>query len=247
MSEIIIINEESIKKELADIKKELSQLPDGKLYIKREMFYSYYCPSEKKEKCITKNPELIQQLARCEYLHAREKQLNNNLTQPISKFDHRTPRELIASLPKAYQSVPESYFYHPSVKQWLAKPPRTNTLNPEHAKYLHKGIYYRSLSEREIAKKLDENGLLFYYDSRYNMGIVEVSPDFCIINPFNGKVFFWEFFGAFHIPKYGEKMNDKMTDYPKIGFTENDNLITTFEYHLRNTEFIQDIINKIIW
>ena len=247
MPKIIIINEKSTKKELVDIEKELSQLPNGKLYIKREMFYSYYCPSKKKEKCITKNPELIRQLARCEYLQTRKKQLENNLSHSISEFDHRTPHQLIATLPKAYQSVPEAYFYHPSVESWLSHPPRINTLNPEDAKYLYKDITYRTLSEREIAKKLDENGLLFYYDSRFDIGIAEVSPDFYIKNPFNGKIFLWEFFGAFHIPNYGKRMNDKMASYPKIGFTENDNLIITFEYHLRDTECLQDIIDKIIW
>jgi len=34
--------------------------------------------------------------------------------------------------------------------------------------------------------------------------------------------------------KYGERMND----YAKLGFYENDNLITTFNYHLRDIEII---------
>jgi len=244
MGKIFIVNNAAIKKELVEIKKELTQLLEGKLYMRRNFcFYKI----GRKEIGITKKPLLIQQLSRRAYLEIREKQLENNITNSISKFDHRTPRQLIASLPKAYQTVPESYFYHPSVETWLAKPPRMNTLNLENAIYRYKGIAYRSLSEREIAKKLDENGLPFYYDSRFDIGIAEVSPDFYIKNPFNGKIFLWEFFGAFHISNYGKKMNDKMDTYPKIGFTENDNLIATFEYHLRDTEFIQEIIDKVIW
>jgi len=175
MSRITIINEVALRKELAAIEKELIQLPEGQLYIKNKFYYRRY---KGKEKGITRNVELICQLARCEYVESRRKQLENNLNQSISKFDYRTPRQLIATLPKAYQRLPESYFYHPSVKKWLVSPPRKNTLYPEDAKYIYKSISYRSLSEREVAKKLDENGLHFYYDARFNIGIAEVSPDF---------------------------------------------------------------------
>ena len=244
MGKIIIANEVAYKKELAEIEKELAQLPEGKLYMRKKF---YYYKIGRREIGINKQPKLVQQFSRREYLESRNGQLENNLNKPISEFDHRTPRQLIASLPKAYQTVPESYFYHPSVEQWLAKPPRINTLHPKDAKYLYKGIRYRTLSEREIARKLDENRLLFYYDSRFDVGITEISPDFYIINPFNGKIILWEFFGAFHIPEYSKKMNDKMTDYAEIGYTENDNLIVTFEHHLRDTSRIQEIIDRLIW
>ena len=243
MRKIMIINESAYKKELAEIEKELAQLPQDQLYI-RKKFYNYR--KDGKEIGITKNPEFIQQLCRRAYLQVRKEQLENNMKNPISKFDHRTSRQLIASLSTAYQSVPEAYFYHPSVESWLEKPPRKNSINLENSKYLYKDVAYRTLSEREIAEKLDENGLLFYYDSCFDVGIAQVSPDFYIKNPFNGKIFLWEFFGAFHIPKYGEKMNDKMATYSKIGFVEADNLIATFEYHLRDTERIQNIVDEII-
>ena len=244
MEKIVIINAGAHKKELAAIEKELTQLLEGKLYMRRK-FYYYKIGS--KEISITQNPVLIQQLSRRAYLESRKAQLENNIANPISKFDHRNPRQLIASLPRAYQTVPESFFYHPSVEAWLAKPPRKNSLKLENAKYRYKSIAYRALSEREIAMKLHENGLPFYYDARFNVGIAEISPDFYIKNPFNGKIFLWEFFGAFHISNYGKKMNDKMDIYPQIGFTENDNLIATFEYHLRDLESIQKIIDEIIF
>ena len=240
---IVMLNLECYKKELAETEAELLQLPPGSLYLKRNF---YYYRHNGKEIGITKNPEFIQQLCRRAYLQVRKEQLENNMKNPISKFDHRTSRQLIASFSTAYQSVPEAYFYHPSVESWLENPPRKNTIKVENSKYLYKDVTYRTLSEREIAEKLDENGLLFYYDSCFDVGIAQVSPDFYIKNPFNGKIFLWEFFGAFHIPKYGEKMNDKMATYSKIGFIENDNLIATFEYHLRDTERIQNIVDEII-
>ena len=244
MNKILIINESKIKKELLEIIAELPQLLNGKLYKRRTAFF-YRVGA--KEIGISRQPDLIRQLCRRAYLELRQRQLENNLQNSITTYDNQTPRQLIADLPNAYQSQPIEYFYHASVEKFLANPPRFNTFNPTDAKYHYLGVNYRSLSEREIAQKLTENGLLFYYDSYFTAYHTALSPDFYIKNPFNGQVYLWEFFGAFHLPKYGERMNDKMADYAKIGFQENDNLITTFNYHLRDTEMIQNLIDRIIW
>ena len=245
MPKITPRNIEYFKQELLSIEKELMTLPEGHLRCRRN--FIHYCPISKKEKGITKNTQLIKQLARKEFILARRSQIKNNLTQPLNKHDYRKPYELIDNLPQAYQDLPIDYFYHPSVEKWLAKPPRFNTLYQDNAKYTYNDISYRSLSEREIARKLDENGIPFYYDTRFSTGTEDISPDFQIKNPFNGKVFLWEFFGAFHITDYGQKMNDKMAAYRKINFIEGDNLIATFEHHLRDTSLIQEIIDTIIW
>lgn len=122
-----------------------------------------------------------------------------------------------------------------------------NTLYQENAKYIHNGVTYRSMSEREIAQKLNENNIPFYYDARFSTGATDLSPDFYIINPFTGKYFLWEHFGSFNIPSYGERMNDKLATYTKIDFIENDNLIVIFEHHLRDTNRIQVLIDQVIW
>jgi len=244
MNEIIVVNKTAINRELLEIGKELEVLLDGRLTQRRK---SYLYRVGTKEIGITKQPDLIRQFCRRAYLQARKSQLENNLYQPVAKNDNRTPRQLIAELPNAYQSVPEDYFYHAKVENFLTKPPRFNTLNPEQEKYLHNGIKYRSLSEREIAQKLTENNLPFYYDVRFNLGFAEISADFYIMNPFTGKYFLWEFFGAFDKPNYGAHMNDKMAHYRQINFVENDNLIVTFEHHLRDTTIIQELIDNIIW
>lgn len=246
MPKITPLSIKHYEQELSAIEKELAALPSGSLRLKKN-FFVHFCPTTKKEKGITKNISLQKQLARKAYLLARQSQLKNNLAQPLNKHDFRKPHELIRDLPTAYQNLPAEYFYHQDVDKFLAKPPRFNTLFQEDAKYLHNHINYRTLSEREIARKLDENNIPFYYDIRFNTGTEDLSADFYLKNPFNGKIFLWEFFGAFHTSDYGKKMNDKMTAYRKIGFTEGDNLIATFEYHLRDTDLIQEIIDTIIW
>jgi len=153
---------------------------------------------------------------------------------------------LIVSFPKAYQTVPKSYFYHPSIEEWLAKPQRKNELFTENEIYTYNGINYRSLAERIIAEQIDKYGLLFQYDTVYDLGIEQVSIDFVVVNPWNAKTVIWEHFGAFNKSKYADSMNQKMDTYIKLGYSQSKNLIATYQYHIRNTERIRELIETII-
>ena len=233
------------KKELLQIAKELKTLPSGHLSKRKSCYYQYV--TKEKQVGITKKPELIRQLARKKYLQARKAQLENNLSKPLSEFDFSTPKELIASLPNAYKDLPESYFYHPSIEAWLANPPNKNTINPEHAKYNSSSdIQFRSIAERIIAEILAEYGLPHHYDVVIKINGKKVSPDFIIKNPFTGKTYILEHFGAFNKEGYADSMNNKMDHYEKNGFTQFENLITTYEYHIRETQLIRDLIEQII-
>jgi len=232
-------------KELLNIDKELQTLPQGHLGKRGSSYYHYINREERIG--ISKNPERIQQLCRKEYIQLRSSQIENNLvvTSP-SDIDSRTPLELIASLRKAYQDVPISYFYHPSIAAWLAKPKKTNTLYPESAIYSYNGINFRSIAERTIAEQLDNYGLLFQYEPTYDLGHTKLSPDFLIINPFNAKTVIWEHFGAFNQKDYADSMNSKMDIYIKLGYNQSKNLIATYQYHIRKIERIQELIEQII-
>ena len=158
-----------------------------------------------------------------------------------------TPKELIASLPNVYKKLPESYFHHPSIEAWIAADPKKNTINLDHAKYNSSNdIQFRSLAERTIAEILAEYGLPYHYDVITKIGGKEVSPDFIIKNPFTGKIYILEHFGAFDKDNYAESMNNKMVRYTKNGFTPFENLISTYEYHIRETQLIRDSIEQII-
>ena len=235
----------SYQKELAEINAELSTLPEGYL-VKRKT--AYYHAANHKQVGITKNKELLQQLCRKKYLIARKAQLENNMAASLpTDLDNRTPHQLIVDLPKAYQLVPISYFYHPAIETWQNKSARKNQLYPEQAKYVHNNIAYRSLAERIVAEILSENGLLFQYDLTFDIGHAQVSPDFVIKNPFNNKTIICEYFGAFDQPTYGNSMNNKLDNYAKIGFIQDENLISLYEYHIREPERIQRIIDQIVW
>ena len=239
------INFEHCKQELNDLKKEFKNSPEGYLGIKRSNYY--YLITKEKQIGITRNKPLIRQLCRKRYLQERIAQLENNISKPISEFDHRTPRELINSLPKAYQTVPDDYFYHPSIAAWKAETYKENTINPENLIYSsNDDMEFRSIAERSIAEQLDNYGLPYRYDTVIKIGGKTVSPDFIIKNPHTGKTFIWEHFGAFHKKEYADYMNNKMHLYMKKGLIPSENLISTYGYHIRVIRRIQKLIEEII-
>jgi len=235
------------KKELAELEKELQILPQGSL-IKRKNTYTHKI--EKKEIVITKTPELICQLCRKKFLQAWKKQYEYNLAIFGGKkgdYDQRTLKQIIQQLPPFYQDIPQEYFYHPTVKNWLNQDYQKNKYKEENLIYTtNNGIRVRSKSEQLIANTLEEMGLPYRYDIQLPLKSVKIYPDFTIINPFNGKIFIWEHFGALNQPDYIENMNKKMTLYREKGYAETDRIIYTFESDIRDPQHLKNLINKKI-
>jgi len=230
--------------ELVEINKELKNSPEGSLGKKKSYYYQI---TREKHIGITRNVPLTRQLCRKKYLQARKIQLENNISRPLSQFDFRTPSELIASLPKVYQDIPIDYFYHPSIAPWQAEIPERNTIAPENAQYTsNNGTQLRSMAEREIADQLESYGLPYHYDTIIYPGGKKVAPDFIIKNPFTRETFIWEHFGAFDQENYADSMNYKMDLYMNCGPVPSENLITTYQYHIRNPRRIQNLIEQTI-
>ena len=230
------------KKELTAITEELSTSPAGHLGLKGTTFYHV---TGKNHTSIAYNPQFITQLARKKYLQLREKQLLNNLN-PKKPFDTRSSTELIASMATAYQKIPIHYFFHPSVQVWLNKKHKQNSINPDQAKFTLGDISFRSLAERTIAETLNHYNMPYKYDTVVDLVDGKISPDFIIKNPFNGRLYIWEHFGAFNQEHYADSMNNKLDRYEKSGFITNDNLIISFEHHIRDTKRIHRLIEEII-
>jgi len=234
------------QKELKAITKELETLPDGYL-VKRKTIYSHRVG--KKEIGITKKPETIRMLCRKKYLLVRKKQLENNIS--LLSTAHETinlekPKELIEKLPQAYQNLPMDYFYHPKIREWINQPQRKNPYPTSSEGYHSKnGMPLRSKSERTIANLLEEYGLPYHYDTALNFREKTIYPDFMIKNPHTNKLIIWEHFGALNQPGYEQSMNDKMDLYLAHGYTS-ENLIYTFEFHIKKEQRLKKLIETII-
>lgn len=233
------------KKDIIEIESELQKLPKGNL-VKRRNFYSQRV--DKKEIGVTNSPKRIRQLCRKKFLQVWLKQLKYNLSVVLkfeSEFDKRTPKQLIEELPLAYRDFPIEYFYHPSVEKWLTQEFQKNKYKEENLIYYsNNGIRLRSKSEQIIANILEELGLPYRYDILLSLQDVKIYPDFSIINPYNGKIFLLEHFGAFNQPDYIENMNRKMTLYREKGYT--DRIIYTFESDVRDPQHLRNLITQKI-
>lgn len=236
------------QKELDKINQELETKPEGYL-SKREKYY--YHTIGKKDVGITRKTEIIRSLCRKAYLLAHKTQLIHNmkLMPEVAKiFDKRTPRELIATFSSAYQKVPISYFYHPSIEKWLTEPHEKHPYPPiEEEGYMTKnGVLVRSKSEFHIATQLENYQIPYRYEAKLILRGKKEYPDFIIKSPFTGKTIIWEHFGALHLSGYEKKMNEKMDAYLARGYVPNDTIIYTFEFQVKKASRIQKIIEASI-
>lgn len=242
------INLTDYKIELEEIEKELKILPPGilkKRIYKRGTFYYHWANG--KEIGITRDKNRIKQLARKIYVLTRQKQLKNNATKPVNKFDHRTPKELIDSLPTAYRDLPENYFFHSSIENWVAKLYRKNTYPQEVNGYFSKkGVEFRSKSELIIANLLEEYNIPYHHDVAMKLGEKTKFPDFIIKNPFTGKTIIWEHFGSLNQDKYAENMIEKMELYLSQGYIPFETIIYTFESDIKAKQRLEYLIENII-
>lgn len=229
--------------ELVKIDQELEKMPTGTLLKRQSTFYH---SQDGIDIGITKNPDLIKVLCRKKYLLARKKQIIENLKTPINKLDNKTARQLINKFSKAYQGLPQNYFYDPKIATWLSKPYRKNTLKAERIYYTHNKIEVRSKSEVLIANELERYELPYLYEVEFKVDNQWMYPDFIVKNPYNGKLVIWEHFGALHKEDYEKKMNEKMARFRKDGYVLGENLIYTFESDIEDATRIGELIEDII-
>lgn len=91
------------------------------------------------------------------------------------------------------------------------------------------GKYVRSKSEAIIDRALFMAGVPFRYESRLELGRLIFYPDFTILHPITGELYYWEHFGLMDNPDYINNACVKIRNYCENGLIPNINLILTFE------------------
>ena len=245
--EILMTKLEDYYKESEEINNELQALPDGRL-VRKGIYFSLV--NDEKSIGISKDEVLIRKLCRKKFISARKRKLKNNISAIstcLNKLDDLTPAEVIRSLPPTYQGMPISYFFHPSVEEFLAEPYQENPSFPEGKTYsTTNGVIVRSLSEVSIANQLEAYEIPYRYEDALFLGKEKKYPDFKIINPFTGKVILWEHFGGLHLDGYAEKMKNKMALYMKHGYIPFETIIYTFDADVKSTPRLQYLIENVI-
>ena len=233
--------------EIDAIKQELKKLPAGNL-VKQGAYYYEKVDSIKKG--ITKDQQRVMQLARKAYLLRRLEHLEWNYSlakKQFRQYKTEAPMEIVQGLPSVYQSLPVSYFFHPSVHDQIENATAGNVGHPDQLVYLtDSGVSVRSKSELIIANALDQNGIPFRYEAALALGGVSRYPDFTIYRPFDGKMFLWEHLGLMDQDEYRLKTIEKLILYAKYGFFPFDNLICTYEHDIRNPSYVHEVIEAFL-
>lgn len=120
------------------------------------------------------------------------------------------------------------------IRNWQNEPYVKDTSYPEG---LHldagQGLFVRSKSEVQIVACLRKYKIPFRYEAQikiYADGDTQsIYPDFTILHPYTGQIYYLEHFGLFDSSEYQKKIQWKMQYYPQNGIYPYNNLILLYE------------------
>ena len=218
--------------------RELKKLPEGSLVKKNGCYYHYL---NGHEKGISKNKELIKQLARKRFLENEIKimKINQELQKKFSKkYEVLNAKSIIASMPKSYHELPIEFFSGKEKQIFQSQ----NPYKREHLIYKSgKGVFVRTKSELIIANFLEENNINYMYEQRFLLGHHAVYPDFLLDNGIIMKPL--EHLGMIGDKEYDERSIKKITEYTQNGYFPSRDVIYTYEEDILEPEKLRNILH----
>ena len=134
--------------------------------------------------------------------------------------------------------------------RWEKKSFDSNSMpfDPQHNYTTMKGERVRSRAEIIIANMLRLFEIPYRYEAALWIGERVVYPDFTIMNPQTGELFYLEYFGMMDNPDYAAKQFEKIKEYSNTNLAEN--FIYVFEYGDKvsmDTEVIENLILRSVF
>ena len=238
--------------EIKKLESEMKDMPEGYLTRVRrdkEIYYYHRLPprgfrKKAKRVGITKNEEMIHQLARKRYVQESLKTARANLEileKARAGYIPIDPASLRAGLGGPYSNLPlwmfapltatanasgseDSAGEFDDYDQWH------NDYRPQElTQTSHDGVPMRTKSEVNIAGRLGHFGVESIYEKPIRINGVVYRPDFTIRRPRDGKTIFWEHAGLMEDPKYRQRHEKKMIVYEDYGIVPWSNLIVTYD------------------
>ncbi len=223
----------------------MKKLPEGKLICaKNGTRYKWYQTIKGKPTYISKsNRKFASQLAYKTLLSIQ----NENLTQEkralelyLRHHPKKTWNEIVTQKsPEFFNLLSEeiqlefsnlSDESQQSVQDWINTPYEQNKNYPEHLIFRTlDGKTVRSKSENLICTFLYMHKIPYRYECALELGTTTYYPDFTIMHPVTGEIYYWEHFGMMDDRKYQEKFYSKIEDYVSNGIIPGINLIITCE------------------
>ncbi len=195
----------------AQVKSDISVMPEGSLVHKFAKGHTYYYASNNgKLISLQDDPRLRQLLMEKRWLKSQ-----------IHNIEKDIP--VLERLMRDYAPL------FPNPMEWELLEEEQNTYKKEERRHYYKGVYFRSKSEVLVAMVLDSNGLEYKYEVALHINGRTIYPDFVIRRKRDGKIFIWEHFGLIFSEEYRQKMYRKLEDLHEAGFNIWDNLLMSFD------------------
>ena len=248
----IIIKEHAV---IQQFRHELNATRGGKLYVKRtkkKVIYTEY--SHGKERSIGRNKDKVHRLARRNYVRDQYDLIQayySLLKQTYDQFitDKKTSR--LTQRLEQYRTLDfdmNRILLSPEQQKWLDQPYERNPAYPEELKFeTTNNKLMRTKSELIIANRLEYYNvpylpeMPFYFD----YDLYPKYPDFTILKH-DGSIIIWEHMGRMDKEDYFIKNSKRIIEYRQNGYSQNTNLIITFEEDIREPGLIENIIERRI-
>ena len=230
------LESQRLEEQINSLQSQIESLPEGKIICTPNgKNYKWYRSDGHKSVYIPKSKRnLAEQLAIKKYLMQVQADCIQEKTAINFYLRHHSPsrtEDLLINKP-GYHELLSSIFKPQSqiIEDWLNASYEQNPKYPENK--IHKassGNMVRSKSEALIDMILYTNTIPFRYECELQLEGYKIYPDFTIMHPKTGKIFYWEHFGRMTDPKYNKNVGERLQTYINHGIIPSIDLITTYE------------------
>ncbi len=241
-----------LEKEIASLRRE-RKYPDGSLIIKyRGGRTSFYHTTKKDGKSIQKylpksNHELLSCMVKKRYqkimlkadavelsaIQEFQKAYQRRMCESDQRFVENSEVQSILSEQRRGNKA-KSPAIREKVMRWSKESYKKSNKKEEHLTVpTGQGLWVRSKSEALIVSALRKYQIPFRYecalDVIYKDDFFTAYPDFTIMDPLTGKIYYWEHCGLMGDEGYEEDLQRKLQYYPENQIYPFQNLIMTYE------------------
>lgn len=232
--ELVKRTKQQSEKELKRLEERKPSFPEGELFCcKNGSHYKWYKNGRNYIK--KKDREVAVRLAKKKYYECRCDDLKREIAACNSYLKENNMEESLVQRLLNNKEYSNLLGFRPDatderIKQWLEKEEVKNTKYPESLTVKGtNGKMLRSKSELVIDMLLFQYKIPFKYEAPLVINGSLFFPDFTIMHPKTGKLYYWEHLGKMDDIGYAKKQFTKLAIYAENGIIVSDNLILTFE------------------
>jgi len=252
MNQVGRINK-GLQEESHRLRKEISTLPKGKLFIRyRNNHIQFNKRVKEKDKGITNFPETVHQLARRQYLQLHMQLLNQILEEGWTTETERMISAIypqIESLLKKYEDAGldiEQITMTPNQRIWNSDRHSQKENRREELIYPTRGnVYMRTQSERFIGNLLEMLHVPYRYETRITISNRSYHPDFMIMLP-DGRLVILEHVGRMDLREYDEDLIIRLQAYDSIGLMIGRTVFMTFNHDVREEARVKEVVFQML-